>query len=710
MFGATEGLCAASNIDNRATKYTWEIAEPEMGSGVRHDFETVTSGTPFTRVDEKLLDSVYLRDGSIVRCVAQAFGAGGVAGALTMSSENVVTNELEICRTKNRFATGAESFTSSIEYVEGASGNLMKIKVQMPHRDGMLPVISTNEIGSLESTLGAAHGAHQHPCSNLQLGQMLLQSEGGGESELSPLYNSLDVETCIWNFEQVYSMEQLVDVCGGSMNSDGYASGGGQQSFLSTVVPLHVAYVFSSGTAEEPWTALTQSVQLEFSFAYSTVAFSDGIDAIDGEFSGRLYPLKVIIRESDQRLQVELRTIAEFRGHFRTGGVKVLANPGDTRPVANLGFSLEMLQDASSFDEPEQRFVMLSDYAVQDYAGDYEIELIPCTVLPSQVFEDYVGDCTPREPITFVLPIEFQQTNQPVATEFTLAADYFLLHNVETFLDDPATSTTWPAEGAYNSAYSSDDVIFGRVSVDREQALGGSFKLKIRQVYLCTGSQGFVPRYQPSEGEFGCLQPTKRLQYRFKLYDLDDPTSVQKTFSGIEFDVKSADTHRDYARLSLQNDDDGFSFSASSLYGVVGGYQWFTQVVYRIESVDRKRRDDDGGIQSNEGTGLLPLKLAPRGTQTEETEEADEAENDVVDVSSLETKSSDEEEESEFPMFVAPLVVLGVFVIFAIFGISWINGQIKENKKRYTIYSETCEMPSFKGQEPTTISPDECEV
>jgi hypothetical protein len=389
-----------------------------------------------------------------------------------------------------------------------------------------------------------------------------------------------------------------------------------------------------------------------------------------------------------------------------------------------------MLQDATSFDEPEQRWMFTSDYAVQDYSGDYEITLLPCTVLPSQTFGTYSGDCTPREALTFVIPIEFQQTNQPVATKFQLGATFFLLHNIGTFLDDPSTSVTWPAEGAYSSAYDQDDRIYGRVTVNPDQALGPAFQLKIRQVYLCTGRRGYVPTYEPDAEKYGCLQPSQNLQYRFKLLDLDDPTSQQESFSGIAFDVKTADLESEYTQLSLQNDDDGFSFSAASLYSVVGGYQWYTQVVYRIASVDRRRRDGDGIVSKNSGTGLMPLKLeAPIGDLPLQGpgEESDEetisvsADTKSLGTSSSESRTSDEGKNS-VPMYAIPLIILSVFVVFAAMFARWISKKFEENKKRYMIYSE---MPinqdnyppqGYTGQEKMSqssqesLSPEECEV
>ena len=61
------------------------------------------------------------------------------------------------------------------------------------------------------------------------------------------------------------------------------------------------------------------------------------------------------------------------------------------------------------------------------------------------------------------------------------------------------------------------DTIYGRVMVDPVQNLGDSFFCHIEKVYLCTGADGYVPKYNPSKFEFGCLADSPSLLYRFKI-------------------------------------------------------------------------------------------------------------------------------------------------------------------------------------------------
>lgn len=68
-----------------------------------------------------------------------------------------------------------------------------------------------------------------------------------------------------------------------------------------------------------------------------------------------------------------------------------------------------------------------------------------------------------------------------------------------------------------SSSLISGDTIYGRVMVDPVQNLGDSFFCSIEKVFLCTGADGYVPKYNPTKFEFGCLADSPSLLYRFKI-------------------------------------------------------------------------------------------------------------------------------------------------------------------------------------------------
>lgn len=59
--------------------------------------------------------------------------------------------------------------------------------------------------------------------------------------------------------------------------------------------------------------------------------------------------------------------------------------------------------------------------------------------------------------------------------------------------------------------------IYGRVMVDPVQNLGDSFSCGIEKVFLCTGTDGYVPKYNPINKEYGCLADAPSLLYRLKI-------------------------------------------------------------------------------------------------------------------------------------------------------------------------------------------------
>lgn len=83
------------------------------------------------------------------------------------------------------------------------------------------------------------------------------------------------------------------------------------------------------------------------------------------------------------------------------------------------------------------------------------------------------------------------------------------------------------------------DVIYGRVMVDPVQNLGDSFYCSIEKVFLCTGADGYVPKYNPSNTEYGCLADSPSLLYRFKIVvrflDLEEYTFIVIIFSTSSF-------------------------------------------------------------------------------------------------------------------------------------------------------------------------------
>lgn len=219
----------------------------------------------------------------------------------------------------------AQSFIANLEYIKQSDNeelsNKIHISVEVPHQDGMLPLISTLPIYNIDYLLSQPAFTKQHVCSNLPNTSLSKEGSflGGAHHDASEdlprmdqavkLYRRLDRSSCRWKFEAYYDMADVVNHCGGYVthNFDVETS---SQSFVTVHQPLHVSYIFAK--APTGWASLDHQTLLEFSFYYDTVKFQSGVDTMQ-EAQGSVDILRVGIGE-DGKLVLQLRTQAKFKG------------------------------------------------------------------------------------------------------------------------------------------------------------------------------------------------------------------------------------------------------------------------------------------------------------------------------------------------------------------------------------------------------------
>ncbi|XP_073093520.1 extracellular matrix organizing protein FRAS1 isoform X5 [Manis javanica] len=659
--------CSEAGINQTSVQFSWEVASPTDGNGARSPFETVTDNTPFTSVNHMVLDSIYFSRRFHVRCVAKAVDKVGHMG--TPLRSNIVTIGIDsaICHTPVVAGTArgfqAQSFIATLKYLDvkhKEHPNRIHISVQIPHQDGMLPLISTMPLHNLHFLLSESIYRHQHVCSNLVTTHDLRGISDAGflddavydSTALGPgydrpfqfdpsvrepksiqLYKHLNLKSCVWTFDAYYDMTELIDVCGGSVTAD-FQVRDSAQSFLTVHVPLYVSYIYV--TAPRGWASLEHHTEMEFSFFYDTVLWRTGIQT-DSVLSARLQIIRIYIRE-DGRLVIEFKTHAKFRGqfvmeHHTLPDVKSFILTPDH--LGGIEFDLQLLWSAQTFDSPYQLWRATSSYNRKDYSGEYTIYLIPCTVQPTEPWVD-PGEkplaCTAHAPERFLIPIAFQQTNRPVPVVYSLNTEFQLCNNEKVFLMDPNTSDMSLAEMDYKGAFSKGQILYGRVLWNPEQNLNSAYKLQLEKVYLCTGKDGYVPFFDPTgtiynEGpQYGCIQPNKHLKHRFLLLDRSQPEVTDKYFHDVPFEAQFASELPDFHVVSSMPGVDGFTLKVDALYKVEAGHQWYLQVIYIIgpgtiagprvqrsltAPVRRSRRDlvdpsshltlDDSLIYDNEG-------------------------------------------------------------------------------------------------------------
>ncbi|KAM8864960.1 extracellular matrix organizing protein FRAS1 isoform 2-T3 [Synchiropus picturatus] len=627
-FSVMKGRCEEAGINQTQVHFSWEVAAPTDTNGARSPFETVTDTTPYTSVNHKVLDSIYFSRRFHVRCVAQARDKAGHLGTPLRSNIATIGTEGSICHTPVTTGTArgfqAQSFIATLKYLDvkhKEHPNRIHISVQVPHQDGMLPLVSTMPLHNLNFLLSESIYRQQHVCSNLvTLKDLTGLSESGFLDDMSYdrislgpgfdrpyqfdaqvrepktllLYKHLNLKSCIWTFDAFYDMTELIDVCGGSVTAD-FQVRDSAQSFLTVQVPLYVSYIYV--TAPRGWASLEHHTEMEFSFFYDTVLWRTGIQT-DSVLSARLQIIRIFIRE-DGRLVIEFKTHAKFRGQFVVEHHTLPGHKSHLMAPDHLGgieFDLQLLWSAQTFDSPYQLWRATSSYSRKDYSGEYTVFLVPCTVQPTQPWVN-PGEkqlsCTAHAPERFLLPIAFQQTNRPVPVVYSLNTEFQLCNNEKVFLMDPASVDVSMNEMDYKGAFSMGQTLYGRVLWNHDQNLNSAYRLQLEKVYLCTGRDGYVPFFDPTgtlynEGpQYGCIQPNKHLKHRFLLLDRKQPDVCDQYFHDVPFEANFASDIPELRPVTAMPGVDGFTMKVDALYKVEAGHQWYLQVIYVISPESR---------------------------------------------------------------------------------------------------------------------------
>ncbi|XP_029030012.1 FRAS1-related extracellular matrix protein 2a [Betta splendens] len=667
-YDKTGSICVGERINNTLTRYRWLIGAPAGPDGVTGPMREVDVDTFFTSSKAITLDSVYFQAGSRVQCAARAVSSTGDEGLELSSPIIIISREEGMCQPRKMGTVGAEPFSAKLRYT-GADDpehpNLIRVAVTMPHIDGMLPLISTRPLLNFDLTLGPdGTRVGHHRCSNLLDHHEVATGHGfvtaatrGPGGDAAPhqfsaalrgsgalrFYRNLNLEACLWEFTSYYHMSELLTDCGGTIGTDGQVLNL-VQSYVTLRVPLYVSYVFHSPVGTGGWQHFDLQTELRLTFVYDTaILWKDGISSPpQAELQGALYPTSMRINEQG-RLVVNFRTKARFRGLFMESHSKRAATSMSSMVMSvdhpGLTFNLTLVRSEPTYNQPVQQWTFSSDFAVRDYSGTYTVKLIPCTT--AQNLEYTVPPvCSPREPVTFDLDIRFQQVSDPVAVEFSLNTQMLLLSKRNLWLSDGSMGFGQESD----IAFSEGDMVYGRVMVDPVQNLGDSFFCSIEKVFLCTGADGYVPKYNPTKFEFGCLADSPSLLYRFKILDKAQPETQARVFGDVSFNAVLAVDDPSAMALVRQPGSDGFKLDSTALFQVAAGREWYIHTIYTVRSrgsanrgigkrsleyhtslsasgalaPGRARRSTGGGVpgaaegigaESNRGTNIMHIAL-----------------------------------------------------------------------------------------------------
>ncbi|XP_023218012.1 extracellular matrix protein FRAS1-like [Centruroides sculpturatus] len=589
-----------------------------------------------------ILDTIYFGPKFMIRCIAQPLSSEGSSGIALKSNVAKIGSHNGICKLKS------QSFKATLQYLNSSNiqhPNRLHIHIEIPHQDGMLPLISTYPLHNVNYLLTESIYRQQHLCSNLVVSSKIKSETGETnygflnpfdisnhnfsefyfttpyqydlmlrEEKTLRLYQHLDLKICLWKFDAWYHMTELVDLCGGNIASNFQLRTSGE-TYLTVHLPLYVSYIYAS--APTGWITMEHHTELEFSFSYNTMLWKTGVET-DGLYHSRLQILKVVITKSGA-LTIKFKTQAKFRGLFILEHPVISDLKSQVKPPANLtiSFNLELLWTEQTFDGPTQLWKTTSKYNLKDYTGLYIIELIPCTVRSTQSYsQNFLEICTAYLPEKFEIPVVFQQTNRPVPVVYTLNTIFQLVNDEKTFVLNPYASSTNLYELDYKGIFFRGQTVYGRVLWNPDQDLKSAYSLRIEKLFICAGRDGFVPFYDPTGEEydrgpgFGCIQNSRRLQHRFLLLDRSDPSGVDKSFLDVPFGASFADQNDSFYSMKDIPGLDGFLFKVDALYRVDSGRRWYLQVVYNIGSARRRHRKARR-TETRTGTDMRMLRLAP---------------------------------------------------------------------------------------------------
>ncbi|GFS77940.1 extracellular matrix protein FRAS1 [Nephila pilipes] len=624
-YAATGPLCKESRINSSSISYTWEIAMPLDEESIS-PFEAVVDSTLFTSVHHKVLDSIYFRPQERVRCIVQPRDLNNHFGIPLQSKMVKISSDIGFCHSAMRSPYAqlnlqSQPFTATLNYINSSNlkhPNKLHIHIEIPHEDGLMPLISTYPLHNIQFLLTQNIYRQQHVCSNLQSSSInseknksFLKSFNPSKNDINLafpyhgeecqnesgiLYQHLNLKRCKWSFDAWYSMSELVELCGGTVTSD-FKARDTDQTYMTVLLPLYVTYVFAA--APTGWTTLEHRTEMEFSFYYDTFLWKSGVHS-DNSLNAIIGMVRVGTNSAGHMF-FEFKTVAKFYGcfvldHHTLPGVKSSVSAPNNWDVQ---FDLELLWSEQTFDGPIQFWRSTSKYNLKDYSGYYSLFLIPCKVTISKQTSLYNGykylPCIAQTPERFELPIVFQQTNRPSPVTYALETFFQIFNNENVFLMNPFKNSPNFQYIEYKEAFSRGENVYGRVFWSPKQGLESAYKLNINEVIICSGKNGFAPVYDPTgkiygKGpQYGCLLPDKNLKYKFILLDKHNPDIITKEIHGKSFNARLIEEIPHYATLSHIHGVDGFVFSIDPLYEISSSQQWFLQVVYFIKPNHKTR-------------------------------------------------------------------------------------------------------------------------
>lgn len=167
-------MCAEAGLNATSMQYSWEVAIPGDGDGTLTPYHSLSDDTLFAGPNRQVLDSMFFARHFLVRCIAQPVRGDRVFGIPLRSKAIPIGAQVGICQTPlvpgQPGGFQSQAFIAQLSYINATDNenpNTIKVHIEIPHQDGMVPVLSTMPINNLRYLLTEELYRVHHLCSNM---------------------------------------------------------------------------------------------------------------------------------------------------------------------------------------------------------------------------------------------------------------------------------------------------------------------------------------------------------------------------------------------------------------------------------------------------------------------------------------------------------------------------------------------------------------
>ena len=265
---------------------------------------------------------------------------------------------------------------------------------KIPHRDNLLPLLSTTPFpDDVTPLLTHRPSRRDHQCSNLAVGEFHSLTGAVGSWQVDPLvlYKlHLDKISCQWTFVSHHRLQDLIDVCRGTIIKED-----GAETTFTVNVPIYLTYVSFGLDSATPGRALSTSTTASLRLSLppaSSRPLSPLREVHNSPHNASLQVVSMGLRNN--MLEVLVQTSLNSKDR-----VFSLSN-SFANAESGVSLELELLQTSSPQQPVVQLWKVSAKGVLSDYSGTYEIILVNCVV---QYHSYCVG---PLEKTSFQFQIE----------------------------------------------------------------------------------------------------------------------------------------------------------------------------------------------------------------------------------------------------------------------------------------------------------------